>query len=180
MNSLKDKIQKSSKTMAIITKVLCVSVIIGLCIPIIVLVWYAIAPDTNFFALHELGFYSSTGRLLASTGELIAEMFTIIVAGAFVLSILLTAYRIFYSIGKDIMPFSQENAKRLKKIAMLLLIYSIVGPVSKAGFYASFTPQIKIQSSLNVVSIILAFIFLFVSVVFAYGAELQRQYDETL
>lgn len=180
MNILKDKIQKSSKTMAIITKVLCISLIIGLCIPITVLIWYAAAPNTNFFALHELGFYSSTGQLLTSTGELVAEMFTIIVSGVFVLCILLIANRIFHSIGKNFMPFSQENAKGLKKIAILLLIYSIVEPISKAGFYSYFSPQIQMQLSLNIVSIILALIFFFVSVVFAYGAELQRQFDETL
>ncbi|TCL53680.1 DUF2975 family protein [Kineothrix alysoides] len=180
MDSLKDKIQKSSKTMAFITKILCISLIIGLCVPIIVLVWYTVAPDTNFFALRELGFYSSTGQLVKSTGELIAEMLTIIVSGVFVLDILLIANRIFHSIGIDIMPFSRENAMNLKKIAKVLLVYSIVEPISKAGFYSSFVPEVQMQSSLNIVSIILAFVFFFVSVVFAYGAELQRQFDETL
>ncbi len=180
MDSLKDRIQKSSRTMALITKVLCISVIIGLCVPITVLVWYAVAPNTNFLALHGLGFYSSTGQLVESTGELIAEMFTIIVSGVFVLSILRIANRIFHSIGIDVMPFSRENAQNLKKIAKVLLVYSIVEPISKAGFYSSFVPEAQMQSSLNIVSIILAFVFFFVSVVFAYGAELQRQFDETL
>lgn len=180
MDSLQSKIQKNSKIMTVIATVLCISLIAGLLIPVIVLIWHAIAPATDLLAFSGLGFYSSAGQLVTSTGELIAEMWIILVSGIFVLPILLLARGIFYSTSKDIMPFSRENAERLHKIAAILLVYSIVQPIAKAGFYKSFSPEITIQSSLNINSVILALIFLFISIVFTYGADLQRQSDETL
>lgn len=180
MNSLKEKIQKSSRTMAIITKVLCILLIVGLCIPIGILVWYAAAPDSNFFALRGLRFYSSAGQMMTSSGEILAETCGIILAGGFILYSLMVALRIFNAVKTDMMPFSQENTKGLKKIATALLIYSILEPISKACFYGIFAPEIAIQTSINIVTFMLALIFFFISVVFSYGAELQKNFDETL
>lgn len=180
MNDIQKKIYRISKTVALIAKVLCISTIVGMCVPISVLVWHFIAPNTDLTAVMSLGFYSSTGQLLESTGEVIAEMCTIIVSGAFVLYILFIAFRMFKSISISIMPFDQENAKRLKKIGVLLLIYSLVEPIARKGFYRTFAPTVKIQSSLNMVSVVLALFFFVIAVVFDYGAELQRLSDETL
>lgn len=180
MNDTQKKIYKFSKIMAIITKVLCISLIIGMFMPITVLTLYFIAPDTNFTATQGLGFYSMTGLLLGTTGEVIAEMWTIIASGSLVFFVLLITYRIFKSISMNIIPFSQKNAERFKKIGVLLLAYSIVEPVSRMGFYSIFAPENKMQSSLNIVSIIIALIFFFIAILFDYGAELQRLSDETL
>ncbi len=180
MNDIQNKVCKISKIMAISTKVLYISLIVGMCIPLSSLIWYYITPNSNFEAVHALGFYSSTGQLLETTGEIVAEMWAILVSGVFVFYILLIAYRMFKSISINIMPFSQENAKRLKKIGGLLMIYSLVEPISRKGFYSSFAPEITIRSSFNIVSVILALIFFFIAIIFDYGAELQRLSDETL
>lgn len=180
MNDIQKKIYTFSKIMAIITKVLYISLIIGMCIPITVLTWYYIEPNTNFTAMQQMGFYSSTGLLLGTTGELIAEMWTIIVSGVLVFFVLLITYRMFRSISIDIIPFSKKNAERLKKTGALLLAYSIIEPISRIGFYSIFAPEIKMQSSFNFVSIVLALIFIFIAILFEYGAELQRLSDETL
>lgn len=180
MNDIKEKICRVSKIMAIVAKVLYISLVVGMCVPVITLIWHYISPNTNIVAVNALGFYSSTGQRLGTTGEVIAEMWTIIIAGIFVFNILLIAYRMFKSISIDIMPFSQENAKRLKKIGALLMIYSLVEPIAREGFYSSFAPEITMQSSFNIGSVILALLFFFIAVIFDYGAELQRFSDETL
>lgn len=180
MNSLRDKIQKSSQIMASITKLLCILLIVGLCIPVVVLIWIACAPNTDFSALYGLSFYSSAGQLLNSTGELIAEMLTIFVSGMLLLGILFLTHRMFKSISQFIDPFSPENAKRLREIAFIIFIYSIAQPFLKTSFYTYFAPKVTMQSSFNVVFIILALMFYFFSMVFDYGAELQRLSDETL
>lgn len=180
MDILKEKIQKSSRIMAVITKVLCILLSVGLLIPVSVLIWVTAAPDTDFNSVPGLGFYSPSGLLLTSNGEIISGMFTIIVSAIFIIYILIIAYRIFKSIGQFIIPFSQDNAKSLKKIAVILLIYSIIEPIAKAGFYGTFASEVQIQTSVNSLSVILALIFFFISVLFSYGAELQRQSDETL
>lgn len=180
MDSLKEKIQKTSGIMAVITKVLCILLAVGLLIPVLVLMRSAAAPDTDLSAIPGLGFYSPSGELMTSNGEIIAGMFTIIVSAIFIIYILIIAYRIFKAISRYMMPFSHDNAKKLKKIAVILLIYSIAVPIAKAGFYGTFAPEIQIQTSVNSLSVILAMIFFFISVLFSYGAELQQQSDETL
>lgn len=180
MERLREKIYRHSKGMAAVTKVLCILLVIGLCIPVATVVWYAVSPNTDFFALKSLSFYSATGRSMASSGELMGEMCTIMVSGVFLLYILFLAYRIFESITKEMMPFAEQNVKRFKKIALVLLVYAIIQPISRAVFYRLFAPELALHISLNTVSIILALMFFFLSVVFAYGAELQKLSDETL
>jgi hypothetical protein len=180
MNAIKQRIKKSSKIMVIITLVLCISLIVGLCVPVTFLIWHAIAPNADLSSLNGISFYSSAGQLMTTTNELVAEMYTILVSGVLILFVLFLALRIFQSISKDVIPFSQDNAKRLKEIAIVLVVYAIVQPIARACFYSIFNPEMVIRSSFNVVSIILAFIFFFISVLFAYGAELQRLSDETL
>lgn len=180
MNSLTEKIRKSSRSMAIITKVLCISLIVGLCIPIGILIWYVVEPNVDFFALRGLRFYSSTGQMLTSSGEIVAETLRIILAGGFFLYSLLVALRIFDSVKIDAMPFSVGNIKRLKTIAIGLLIFTIIEPISKAVFYGIFASEITMQASVNVVTVMLALMFFFISVVFSYGIELQKHFDETL
>lgn len=180
MEDIKFKIRKNSKIMVTITRILCILLIIGLCIPISVLMSHVLAPNTHLLSLKGIHFYSSTGELMTTTNEIIAEMSSIILSSVFILFVLLLAYQIFKSISLDAIPFSQANAIRLKKIAIVLVIYSIVQPISRAWFYTIFAPEITIQVSLNVISTILSLIFFFISIVFTYGAELQRLSDETL
>lgn len=180
MNSIQEKIQKSSKIMAIILKVLIISLVVGICVPIGTIIWISKESNVNIVSMKGLAFYSSTGQILGSTGEVIAEMCTIIVSAIFVLFILITAYGMFKSTSRDIGPFSKSNVKRLKNIGITLLIYSLVVPIARAGFYGSFAPEINIKSSPNMSFVVIALVFFFMAIVFGYGAELQRQYDETL
>lgn len=180
MNEMQKKVCKVSKIMATITKVLSISLIVGMVIPLTILIWYYINPSTNFTAMHASGFYSATGLLFETTGEVIAEMWIAIISGAFVLRIFIIAYQMFKSISINIMPFSEDNVKRLKHIGAILLIYSLIEPISRKGFYSSYAPEITIRSSLDTVSVILALAFFFIAIIFDYGAELQRFSDETL
>lgn len=180
MNSIQEKIQKNSKVMAIVLKVISISLILGICVPIAFLIWIAIKPDANITSITGLDIYSATGQALSSTGEVIAEMCTIIVSGLFVLSMFTTAYHMFKSISKDIAPFSKSNVKKLKRIGTVLLVYTFVVPIARAGFYRSFAPTIDTKTSFDVSFVLLALIFFFIATVFDYGAELQRESDELL
>lgn len=180
MNSIQIKIQKSSKTMAIILKILCILLVIGIGIPIVTLIWVTLEPNVNITSIRGLNFYSSAGTILESKGEVIAEMCTIIVSGILMFFMLATSYCMFKSINTDIAPFSKPNVQRLKNLGILLLVYALVVPIARTGFYSTFAPTINIHSSFNISFAVLALSFFFIAKVFEYGAELQRQSDETL
>lgn len=60
------------------------------------------------------------------------------------------------------------------------MVYAFVLPIARAGFYASFSPNTAVQTTFDIPFIVLALVFIFIATVFDYGAELQRQSDETL
>ncbi len=180
MNNIQEKIKKSSKVMATVSKISYISLMIGMFIPLSALVWVVVNPKADILAIKGLKFISMQGQYLHSTEEVIAEMCTVIVAGIFILFILMTAYRMFRSINTDILPFSKTNATRMKKIGIIIMIYSFVVPVARAGFYKIFVLESNIQITFDIPFVLLALIFIFIATVFDYGAELQRQSDETL
>lgn len=180
MNSIQEKIQKNSKVMAIILKVISISLILGICVPIAILTWIAVKPDANVTLFTELDIYSASGQALTTTGEVIAEMCTIIVSGILVLCMFITAYRMLKSISKEAAPFNKANANKVKSIGTLLLVYAFVVPIARAGFYRSFAPTMNTKTSFDVSFVLLALMFFFIATVFDYGAELQRESDELL
>jgi hypothetical protein len=179
MNTIQEKIVKSSKIMAIVLKAVCILLIIGLVVPIATIIWIQVDPNADINPVNG-GFYSITGMPMESTGEVIAEMCTIILMAAFMLAIFIIAYSMFRTIIKDAVPFTRTNAKSIKKISVLLFIYSIVVPIARTGFYRTFAPSIDYRGSFDETFLLLALIFYFISIVFDYGAELQRQSDELL
>jgi hypothetical protein len=180
MNNLQSKIQKSSKTMAIILRIMCILLIVGLCIPIGTLVWISIDPNVNFNLEKGIHFYSIVGMAISTKGEVMAEMSTIILIGVWMCYIFKIAYNMFISISKDCAPFNKVNVNRLKKIGSLLLIYAFIVPIAKLGFYRTFAAAIDIQLSFDFSFVVLALSFFFIATVFDYGAELQRETDELL
>lgn len=180
MNSIQEKIQKNSKVMAIVLKVISISLIIGICVPVAFLIWIAVKPDVNITSIAGLDIYAATGQALTSTGEVIAEMCTIIVSGILVLRMFIKAYRMLNSISKEAAPFSKSNVNKIKGIGTLLLVYAFVVPIARAGFYRSFAPTINTKTSFDVSFVLLALMFFFIATVFDYGAELQRESDELL
>ncbi|HHV11388.1 MAG TPA: DUF2975 domain-containing protein [Clostridiales bacterium] len=180
MNSIQNKIQKSSKAMAVILKIMYISIIVGLCIPIGTLIWVSADPNINFNLIRGVHFYSAVGMAINSRGEVIAEMCIIILMGVWMCYIFMVAYKMFKSISKDMAPFSMANVKNLKKIGSLLLIYAFVTPIAKVGFYRTFASATDIQFSFDFSFIVLSLSFFFIATVFDYGAELQKETDELL
>ena len=180
MNHIQKKIQKESKVMTVILTILIVTLILGILIPIGILIWIAVNPNADITHLQGWDIYSSTGMELTSLEEVKAEMCTIVVAGLLITSMFIRALSMFRAISKEIAPFDKSNAKKLKSIATILLIYAIVVPIARAGFYRSFAPDFGVHTSMDAPFIVLALIFFFIAILFDYGAELQRESDELL
>lgn len=180
MNAIQEKIQKNSKVMAVVLKILSITLTLGLFIPIAILIWIAVNSDSNVLITKGWGVYSTTGKALQSIGEVKAEMYTIIASGLLFLAMFLKAYSMFRSINTDLAPFSKSNAVRLKHIGIILMIYAIVIPIIRLELYRLFAPDINMNSSIDAPYVVLSLLFFFISLLFDYGAELQRESDELL
>lgn len=180
MNELQNKIKKSSRVMSIISKVMYILTIVGLIVPIGIIIWTYLNPNQDILLINGLKIISMNGQSMTSTGEVIAEMYTIIISGLFYFFIFLYADKIFMAINKSGVPFSTENILKLKRIGIMIMIYSFVLPIARAGFYKTFAPQLNNQISFNISLIILSLLFVFMAIIFEYGTELQKMSDETL
>ena len=87
-------------------------------------------------------------------------------------------YAIFNEIRKGVTPFSHENTTRIKKIALLAAILSIVGSYSDA--LVDYYTIGELTWRINIIGIIVAIIIYCISLIFSYGCDLQKESDETL
>ena len=76
-------------------------------------------------------------------------------------------------------PFSEEVIKNMTRFANSLVC--VVGmQIIFSGFWTALTSGLRYESSINLSSILLVAIIYILIIVFKYGAQLQRESDETL
>lgn len=81
-------------------------------------------------------------------------------------------------------PFALENVKRLRRISLVLMIGSIIVPSVAASATAVAShiniAEIKSNSMFDLTLLLCGFLVLVLSGIFAYGARLQREHDQTV
>ena len=87
-------------------------------------------------------------------------------------------YAIFDEIRKGFTPFTHENTKRIKKVAIITAVLSIVGSYSDA--LVDYYTIGELTWRVNIIGMIVAIIIYCISLIFSYGCDLQRESDETL
>lgn len=113
-----------------------------------------------------------------------SDMFTIsvtaVVSGIFAVALLFILNRLFSNIHRMHSPFTDDNARNLKIIAFLVLLMGIVVPVFEVLASMVYSSGQAPPMDINVGMIFMAFLVYLVSLVFKYGAALQKESDETL
>ena len=104
---------------------------------------------------------------------------------ALVLVIIVLAFRMLWCITRDMTPFSHANVRRLRVIGWLLLAFEPLQQLLSwiaVRMYNNTADGVRTvtHTSLGGVLLSVGLAVLCISVVFAYGCELQRQSDETL
>ena len=94
-----------------------------------------------------------------------------IIGMALMANLFLQAQNIFKDISKDGSPFEMKHVKRIKRVAILYLIISLLD---------SETSALSISISFNMVGIVGALMFYCIALVFEYGCALQQESDEIL
>ena len=87
---------------------------------------------------------------------------------------------IFKSIRNEGSPFDIDNVKSLKKVAISIALLSVIPAIVEVAVTAVLGMMGSLKLHVEVTFIALAFFFLCLAYIFEYGAELQRQSDETL
>ncbi|MDP4153955.1 MAG: hypothetical protein Q8865_11050 [Bacillota bacterium] len=176
MNEIQKKIKTTSRIVAVITKILYICGFVFLCIATTGVIWSMITPENSFMLGHVR--VISPIQIAADNG-VNAALFTGIADQSFFVAILILTNRIFKDISREYSPFLPKNISRMKKIAMLLFVDSIISPEISAAIGKSLSlvdNPVNFRSELFVLAII---IYCF-ALIFQYGADLQQQSDETL
>ena len=89
-------------------------------------------------------------------------------------------YKIFSDIKTSYTPFKAENVRRLKNISYLILGSSVALPVVCWAIISTTELNPDVWVVFNPVMFAIAILFYCISLIFAYGTELQQESDETL
>ena len=174
MKPSQEKIMSMSKKISIVLKVgfIVSNVIVTLSLVAIgILVFSGEDIKSSFLAAFNVTANNGTTISIAAQSLMLIDMILISFAIFFV-------YAIFNEIRKGFTPFSHENTTRIKKIALLAAILSIVGSYSDA--LVDYYTIGELTWRINIIGIIVAIIIYCISLIFSYGCDLQRESDETL
>jgi len=106
-------------------------------------------------------------------------MFVFMLADTVLISLaIFFVHAIFKDIRTNCTPFTRRNTVRIKIIAIIAAVLSMVGSCSDAlvDYYTIGEPAWKI----NIAGLVMALIVYCISLIFSYGCDLQQESDETL
>jgi len=178
MNAIQKKIQHTSRAVAIIIKILYISAIVAVCFELAGIIWLMISPQISNFTIGRIKIISPF--LFATIQGNTTDLFTGISSQSFFIAILIVTNRIFKDISLEYSPFLPKNIRRMRKIAILLLIDSLISPSIDTAIRKSISLTATNSSFFNSEMIILAIVIYCFALIFQYGVELQQQSDETL
>ncbi len=202
MDSKIEKIRKESFGLSIIIKILLVLTSVYFIIEIIYTVFILFLPPSAFTVIKsESGYYIKNSVLFFDIGNyvgnniihdfdtlattpkpaLLINLFAGLVTSGLLVAIFFFTNQIFRSFSIVHTPFTLENGKRIKIIAILLLIIATVPIWLRLilYFFVYLESGTYIIGS-NFVLILFSLVFMCLSYIFSYGCDLQQEVDETL
>lgn len=94
--------------------------------------------------------------------------------------ILTVVYQLMNAISKGRTPFTIQNVKYIKSIAVLLLILGVVVTILNLTFSLTNTAGMEYDANIEVTPMLAAIVVYCISLVFQYGVVLQEESDQTL
>ena len=180
MNTNQIKLQKTSKVVSILTKIIYIALIVAMCMEVIAIAWIGISPDSNSFMIGSVTIASPISKDGHTNGEVVAELSSNLVNQVLLFAIFVIAHQIFKDISHEHTPFNIKHVKRIKTISILTLISSIITPTIEMALTKIFAPAVEASSEINFGFIAIAIMFYCLALIFEYGTILQTQSDETL
>ena len=160
----KNKMIKMAKICHIVSKVLYITA----CVVCLVFISLAIA-------------LSVTNAVSTLTAAETAVLFGTLALYAFVcIGLLWNVDGIFKSIVEEKSPFSESVSHYLKKVAIYVLIISVVPALIGSVVIRLVYPATELTFPIEVGGIVAGIVLFLIGMFFKYGKELQKQDDETL
>ena len=182
MNTKMGKIVKMSKILDAFLKI---GAIVLIMFVVLAMLMIFTVPSLDVVKF-ESGFLSFSGlwgnsSFIGNTEGLQAAMILGMLNSGVAAAILFVASFIFKGISCERTPFTQKNSKRLKIISLLLVaLGAVVPPLQMLLVLVFINHAAEIYFSINIGHFVFAAMFYCLALIFEYGAELQRESDETL
>ncbi len=138
-------------------------------------VWYrgGIVVGANRELLYAL---TETGGMIEMIGVLFVDVIVALVDGV----LLAFAYRYLNAEQADGTPFTHRGADQIKRLGIRTIVLPLVTTILVAVVYAVFNlPQNAGNDWSNGFSVALGIVLIFASLIFRYGAELERARKDT-
>lgn len=180
MKPSQEKIRNMSKKLSIVLKLgfIVSNVIVVLSLIAIGILVFS-GEDTKSSFLAAFNVTANNGTTISIEARSLLIMFAFMLIDTMLIShTIFFVYAVFNEIRKGYTPFSHENTARIKKIAVITAILSIVGSYSDA--LVDYYTIGELTWRVNIIGLIVAIIIYCISLVFSYGCDLQRESDETL
>jgi len=165
------RIKSMSKVLSIILKISRITCYIGIGISVVAIIF----GNTELLVLNGNVILHNpfTSSNISNIDK--KQLITIVISGIITLALVAKLFRqaenIFKDIDVDSSPFEMKQVKRIKRVAILYLIISLINLQISAT---------SIVISLNLVGIVGALMFWCIALIFEYGCALQKESDETL
>lgn len=181
MSEKLERLKKLGKAGYIILKIMRITAYVAIGLLVSSLAWLAVAGDLDPVAMQHITIYPPLSSVPQGAGEIIRLV--VRVSEALVACVLMS-FALYYiggvfkSIKSSESPFEKENVKRIKKAAVYVGLMAFIPQIVASSIAALVGNRTSVAS--GGVAIVVAFLFFFLAYVFDYGAELQREADETL
>lgn len=184
---IRAKMKKSSKTAAGISKFVGIIGIIGIVCIIIYTAMYFVRGDSLASPISEIDGTSLTVENfeINTIADMVAAFSSVVVDIALFSTIAFIASAMLNRIHKDGRPFSEENIKNLRTIGELIMLDSFAPAVisSVVGIVLNIvekTGNASVMLNVDIDIILIGALFFLLATIFAYGAQLQQESDETI
>ncbi len=180
MKPSQEKIRSMSKKISIVLKLgFIVSNVIVILSLIAIGILVLSGEETKLSFLAAFNVTANNGTTISIEAQSLLIMFAFMLIDTILISLaIFFVYAIFDKIRKGFTPFTHENTTRIKKVAIITAILSIVGSYSDS--LVDYYTIGELTWRVNIIGMIVAIIVYCISLIFSYGCDLQKESDETL
>ncbi len=180
MNQTQQKIQTAGKKAALILRAgsLVSAAVAALALFAICILLFSVG-ETKASFLSAFDVTASNGTTIRMAPDSLLLLFVFMLADAVLITfILFFVYSIFRNIAADGLPFTRANAVLIRKTAVICILLGLLGSCSDSlvDYYTIGAPGWNV----NLTGLVMGLALYCLSLIFAYGCDLQQLSDETL
>lgn len=185
MEKIQNSLRKFSNVIFVFARIGYIAAIVGVCICICAMVVLAATGSTVFDI--ELGngkvLHAIIAQIDGSTADVWGTMAYVLTYCLFFIAVMRLLMRLFANMRDNYTPFTMENAELFRKMAIWMIVASIVPATVGQTVGAACAKMMELSfsgeygDSFSMISVLVLFAM---SMVFKYGCALQEQADTTL